>query len=118
MFWRVIFSASAAWYHVSAASALPPLAGGMFEKYHSAFAAPSTADVELHGNGVKNAMTRMGCVLCSVPPHFWAAAWNTLSACWPTVVPGLPPTGAAGVGSLKPSPAGSPLTTMICAAHA
>src|SRR4051812_8944713 len=30
--------------------------------------------------------------------------------CWPTVVPELPPTGAAGVGSLKPTPSGSVLT--------
>src|SRR5690349_14411295 len=34
----------------------------------------------------------------------------------PTVVPALPPTGVAGVGSLKPTPAGSVFTRMTCAA--
>src|SRR5213082_1183834 len=38
--------------------------------------------------------------------------------CSPTVVPELPPTGVAGVGSLKPAPAGSVLTRMKLAACA
>ena len=33
-----------------------------------------------------------------------AARSKTLRRCCPRVVPGLPPTGAAGVGSLNPSP--------------
>src|SRR4051812_37025750 len=41
---------------------------------------------------------------CSVAPQTSAARLNTLSACSPLVVPGLPPTGATGVGSLKPTP--------------
>ena len=45
-----------------------------------------------------------------------AAFWNALRRCWPSVVPGLPPTGAAGVGSLKPTPAALPLTMVIVAA--
>src|SRR6185295_9662763 len=36
--------------------------------------------------------------------------------CSPSVVPMLPPTGATGVGSLKPTPAGSRLVMMIVAA--
>src|SRR5882724_3667870 len=35
--------------------------------------------------------------------------------CWPRVVPGLPPTGARGVGSLKPSPGALTLTMVIVA---
>ena len=43
-----------------------------------------------------------------------AAYWNACSRCAPTVVPVLPPTGVAGVGSLKPTPAAFPLTIVIC----
>src|SRR5690349_12194802 len=42
-----------------------------------------------------------------------AACRNTFMRCWPSVVPVLPPMGAAGVVSLKPTPGRLPLTTMI-----
>src|SRR5690606_18763685 len=38
--------------------------------------------------------------------------------CSPTVVPGLPPTGVAGVGSLRPMPGAFMLTGMMVAAEA
>src|SRR6185369_10534620 len=43
----------------------------------------------------------------------WAKAFNR---CWPSVVPVLPPTGAAGVGSLNPTPGSLMLTITIVAA--
>ncbi len=44
-----------------------------------------------------------------------AAYWNAMRRCWPIVVPGLPPTGTAGVGSLKPSLGPSMLTMTMLA---
>ena len=41
---------------------------------------------------------------------------KALSRCWPSVTPGLAPTGTAGVGSLKPTPGALPLTIVIVAA--
>src|SRR5215203_2992619 len=58
----------------------------------------------------------MGTALSRIEPQTLAANWKAISRCWPTVVPGLPPTGAAGVGSLKPSLGPSPLTMTILAA--
>src|SRR6188508_1055680 len=46
-----------------------------------------------------------------------AAVWNTISRCWPTVVPGLPPTGVAAVGSLNPSFAPSVLMIVMVTAR-
>src|SRR5688572_10315075 len=47
------------------------------------------------------------------------AAWlNAISRCSPRVVPVLPPTGAAGVGSLKPTPGALRLTMTNCAGPA
>src|SRR6187401_2711650 len=42
-----------------------------------------------------------------------AACRNTFMRCSPSVVPVLPPMGAAGVESLKPTPGRLPFTTMI-----
>src|SRR6266481_3567812 len=50
----------------------------------------------------------IGGTLSRVAPHLLAAAWSAISLCSPNVVPGLPPTGLAGVGSLSPVPAESP----------
>src|SRR5215471_9916454 len=47
-----------------------------------------------------------------------AANWNAISRCAPTVVPVFPPTGVAGVESLKPTPGALPLTIVIVAAIA
>jgi hypothetical protein len=49
----------------------------------------------------------------SLVSQMFAAYSKTFRRCWPSVVPLLPPTGAVGVGSLKPSPGPSVLTTMI-----
>src|SRR5262245_61109281 len=57
----------------------------------------------------------MSMLLSSDAPHTSAANWKAISRCWPLVVPGLPPTGAAGVGSLNPSLGPSALTTVMCA---
>src|SRR5947209_7504920 len=54
--------------------------------------------------------------LSRIEPQTLAANWKTLSACWPRVVPGLPPTGATGVGSLKPTPGALTLTMTMLAA--
>src|SRR6185503_11621890 len=40
-------------------------------------------------------------------PHSLAAVSNTIWRCWPTEAPLLPPTGVAGVVSLKPTPGAS-----------
>src|SRR3954470_6339903 len=57
--------------------------------------------------------------LSRIEPQMSAAYWKAISRCWPTVVPGLPPTGAAGVGSLKPTPGALVLTmTMLAVAKA
>ncbi len=71
-------------------------------------AEPSTAWVALQDSGKSLAKTTMVAVLFNCAPQMLAAAWNALRRCWPSVVPGLPPTGAAGVGSLKPTPAAFP----------
>src|ERR1700752_5294662 len=62
--------------------------------------------------------TRTWTLLLSRLPQILAAVWNTNSRCAPTGVPGLPPAGAAGVGSLNPSPAPSAFTIVIVAAEA
>src|SRR3954451_17854062 len=57
--------------------------------------------------------------LSRIEPQTLAAYWKAISRCWPTVVPGLPPAGAAGVGSLKPTPGALVLTmTMLAVAKA
>ena len=53
--------------------------------------------------------------LFSVAPQMFAAHWKAFSRCWPRVVPVLPPIGDAGVASLNPTPAASPLSIMIVA---
>jgi hypothetical protein len=59
-------------------------------------------------NGSIVASTTIVGTLFNCAPQTFAAAWNAFRRCWPRVVPGLPPTGAAGVGSLKPTPAALP----------
>ena len=71
-------------------------------------AEPSTADVALHDSGSNVASTLIVTVLFNCAPQTFAACWNAIRRCWPSVVPVLPPTGAAGVGSLKPTPAALP----------
>src|ERR1700687_1315760 len=43
------------------------------------------------------------------------ATWlSTFNRCWPSVVPGFPPTGVVTIGSFKPCPGGSAFTIVIC----
>src|SRR4051812_10793727 len=91
--------ASAPGYQVLTRGAL-----GKSLKISSAPAEPSTAPVSSQGRGSKVAATRIGTGLVRVAPQIFAACWKAYRRCSPRVVPGLPPTGGAGVGSLKPTP--------------
>ena len=63
--------------------------------------------------------TKIVWLLSSSAAQISAACWNAMSRCWPRVVPVLPPTGTAGVGSLNPSPGPSALMiSMVAAADA
>src|SRR5262245_18384088 len=66
-------------------------------------------------SGSKLAWMLMSMLLSSAAPHRSAANWKAMRRCWPFVVPGLPPTGAAGVGALKPSLGPSALIIVMCA---
>ena len=70
----------------------------------------------LQDSGSKVARIFTSTLLVSWAPHSEATYWNAFNRCWPSVVPGLPPTGATAVGSLKPMPAALPLTIVIVAA--
>ena len=79
-------------------------------------AEPSRAEAEPQSSGSKLAAMRISTSLCRTAPQIEAAYWKAFSRCAPRVTPGLPPTGATAVGSLKPSPAPSSLTTVTVAA--
>src|SRR4029079_5100719 len=75
-----------------------------------------TADVAVQVSGSNvDRITIVG-TLFSVAPQMLAAAWNAIGRCGPRVVRALPPTGATGVGSLKPTPAALPFWMTIVAA--
>src|SRR3954469_9528411 len=78
-------------------------------------AEPSVAAVAVQDSAGNEAWMLMSAALSRVEPQTFAANVNAISRCCPLVVPGLPPTGAAGVGSLKPSFGPSTLTTVMCA---
>src|SRR5947199_3677757 len=63
--------------------------------------------------GEKFAWMTMGIGEARMPLQIDAAKLNAFSRCWPRVVPGLPPIGVAGVGSLNPTPAPSPFSIVI-----
>src|SRR5690349_17415542 len=87
----------------------------------SPFHAPACASVPLpavQGRPANEPMTVMGTSLFSTLPQSWSARLYAMMRCWPTVVPGLPPTGVAGVGSLKPTPGPSRLMRIMSAAWA
>ena len=65
-------------------------------------ACPSMIWFVLQLRGAKLAATTMGGTLIKASPHSWAAFLNTFIRWSPIVVPWLPPTGVAGVLSLKP----------------
>src|SRR6187455_2837088 len=104
------FSESAAEYQVAG---LPPVTS---RHTSVAPAEPSVAPVAVQVSGSNVARMLTGTVLVSVEPQMLAAYWNAMRRCWPSVVPGLPPTGATGVGSLNPTPAALPLTMTSVAA--
>src|SRR5262249_21315848 len=79
-------------------------------------ALPNTAEFALQLSAVHWARTRIVTGLVRFAPHFAAAAVNTFRRCCPRVVPEFPPTGAVGVGSLKPTLAESALTMVMVAA--
>jgi len=61
---------------------------------------------------------RIGTALSSRALQIAAACSNAISRCCPSVVPALPPTGAAGVGSLNPTFGALTLTMTNCAGPA
>jgi len=67
-------------------------------------AAASTAPPGLQVSGLNWAETLVATVLSRARPQMPTARLSRLARCWPRVVPGLPPTGVAGVLSLKPAP--------------
>ncbi len=108
----VSLSASARAYHVPGSGAF-----GKFATDDVAAVEPRTADVELHDSGWKLASTLIVTLLGRIEPQIRATSWKTIIRCWPTVVPVFPPTGVAGVVSLKPWPAASfEMTTIVAAA--
>src|SRR6185295_408224 len=75
-------------------------------KYALAPAWPSVPLLTPHESVPSNlASIRTTWVLVSTAPQRSAAYWSAIRRCCPTVVPLLPPTGAAAVASLKPVPA-------------
>ena len=78
-------------------------------------AEPSVALVAVQVSGLNAAWIWMVTEDVRIEPQMLAACWKQSRRCWPIVVPELPPTGAAGVGSLKPSPAPSVLMMTIVA---
>src|SRR3712207_6304150 len=80
---------------------------GKSRKMPTAPAEPSTAEVALQDCAAHCARMVMVMGLSMVAPHLSAAAWKAFRRCWPSVVPLLPPTGVAGVVSLKPKFAAS-----------
>src|SRR5437867_9965575 len=105
--------ASAWWYQVFSNGALGKLAWIVLGP-----ALPSTALEPSQSSGSKFESTRISTLLGSRLPQMLAAYWKTYRRCSPTVVPGLPPTGVAGVGSLNPSPGPSRFTMVIVEAPA
>src|SRR5690349_5610801 len=79
-------------------------------------ALPSTAPVAVQASGVNWALMTIGTGLVRVAPQMLAAWVKAIRRCLPSVVPSLPPTGVAGVGSLKPTPGAFRLLMTIVAA--
>ncbi len=106
-----ILLASATGYQVLRSSAC-----GKLPKTWIVDAAPSVPVVAAQGRDWKADWMLIVTGLSRIPPQRSAAYWKAMSRCWPTVVPELPPTGVAGVGSLKPAPGMLVLTMTISAA--
>src|SRR5262245_10554694 len=113
--WARLF-ASATAYQVSALARGG--AGAPKAKTWIGPAAPSTALVASQGSGWKVPCTTMSMLLWSDAPHRLAANSNRIRRWSPSVAPVLPPTGAVGVGSLKPMPGSSTLLMRMVAASA
>src|SRR5690606_10019940 len=79
-------------------------------------AEPSTPPLGEQGErGLNWEFTSIGTVVSRNAPQMPAAKLNRFSRCCPRVVPLLPPSGAAAVASLKPSPGASLFTIVIVA---
>src|SRR5690242_5266546 len=85
--------ASAPGYHVFENSAF-----GKLRKSCVVPAAPSVALVASQVSGLNCEETSIVTEDGRMLPQMFAAVWKTKSRCVPSVTPGLPPTGAAGVG--------------------
>src|ERR1041385_5522101 len=66
-------------------------------------ALPSVAALALQESAAHAASITIVGTEVRFAPQMLAAAWKTFSRCCPSVVPGLPPIGATGVGSLNPT---------------
>src|ERR1041385_2336747 len=99
--------ASAMGYHVSVISAGPPAITWMGD------ADPSVAAVAVHARASKLDWMRISAALSRTEPQMLAANRNAIRRCSPMVVPEFPPTGVAGVGSLKPTPGALTFTMVI-----
>ena len=82
-------------------------------KMNRAPADPSVPPVAVQASGTMLASTVIGTGLSSSAAQRSAARWKTINRCWPSVVPVFPPTGATGVGSLRPTPGRLLLTSTI-----
>src|SRR5689334_21695993 len=100
--------ASATWYQVFGCGA-----PGKFAQKPSAPVEPSVPDVGEQVSGIIRASMLIGTALSKSAAQIDAAYWKAIIRCWPSVVPGLPPIGAFGVGSLKPTPGALMFTMLI-----
>src|SRR5689334_2959211 len=95
-------------------------ANGAFGKFRATLtgdAAPRVPAVSVQLSASQLARIVIVGPLVSVAPQIFAAVWKAISRCCPRVVPPFPPTGVAGVGSLKPFPAASTsfrITMLAC----
>jgi hypothetical protein len=92
---------------------------GAFVKLAKTVVAPAEPSVALDAEQVSASMvapTRIVTALVSCAPQMLAAWVNAFKRCAPSVVAVFPPTALTTVGSLKPSPAPSLLTTVMVAA--
>ena len=106
-------SARAALYHVSGKTG--PGNGATDPKLANTEVAPALPRTPAPRES-KEAWMKISTLLSRVEPQMSAACRKAMSRCSPSVVPVLPPTGAAGVGSLNPSDGPSTTTMLILAA--
>ena len=92
---------------------------GKFCRKLTGDAAPRVPEVVVQPSASQLARIVIVGPLVSDAPQTFAANWKAFRRCWPSVVPGLPPTGATAVASLNPVPGASTsfsITTVACPA--